>query len=313
MKRLLALSGALLLGMGVLAPVVLAGEPMPNTGRVLISTQGDVTIPAGDQADVVVVVQGNVDIRGDVNTLVVVEGTANLSAAHLQTVVVVRSQVEVGDGTVIDGELQRLDSTVHQTGNVTIGGGITDLSGVVFEASAVLAPALVLLWIGFGLASIVAALLLAGMAARQVREAERLISTEPLMTGLIGFVGLIVIPVSAILLMITVIGIPLGLGVLFQVLPLLAYAGYLVAAIWVGEWILRRSSPTRERERPFLAAVIGVVVLGAIGVLPIIGLIGAIASLLGFGALILMAFRTLGGASRPAIGAPLPAPSPTGA
>jgi hypothetical protein len=313
MKRLLAFSGALLFALLVLVPAARAAEPMANTGRVLISTQGDVTIPAGDQADVVVIVQGNVNVQGAVNTLVVIEGTANLTGAELETVVAIRGQVEVADGTVIHGAVQRLDSIVHQSGSGRIEGGIADLAGSFLQASAVLAPALILLWLGFGLATIIAALTLAGLASRQVRKAGRLISTEPLMTGLAGFVGVIVIPICAVLLMVTIIGAPLGLGVLLQVLPLLAYVGYLVAAIWVGEWILRRTTSAPERERPYLAAVLGVVILGFIGLVPVLGLIATIASLLGFGALLRMAWRTLRGAPRPVVGAAMSLPAPTGA
>ena len=312
MRRLLAAFAAIILSLGF-ATTAFAGAPLGHSGRVVISTEGDVTIPAGEHADVVVVVKGAAHIQGEVNTLVVVEGTADLTGATLETVVAVTSSVEVGDGTVILGELQQLDSSVHQTGNVEIQGGITDLSGWFFETAAVLAPALILLWLGFGLSAIVAALLLAALAARQVREAGRLISNDPLMTGLIGFLSVIAIPVAAILLMVTVIGAPLGLGVLFAVLPLLAYAGYLTAAIWTGEWILRRTGPERERERPFLAAVVGVVVLGALGLVPVLGLVVTVASLLGFGALVRLAFRTFRGAPRPSLGAAVPAPSPSGA
>ena len=313
MKRLLALAAALLLGLGILVPVALAASPLAHTGRVVVSTQGDVTIPAGEHADVVVVVRGAAHIQGEVNTLVIVEGVAHLAGARLETVVAVKSSVEVADGTVIYGELQQLDSSVHQTGTVTIEGGITDLSSWFVRASAVLAPALILLWIGFGLSAVLAALLLAALAARQVREAEKLISTEPLVTGLVGLLGAILLPVLAVLLLITVVGAPIGLGVLFGVLPLLAYAGYLVAAIWTGEWLLRMTGSPQERERPFLAAVIGVVVLGAVGLVPIIGLVVTIASLLGFGALLRLGYRTLRGTPRPTSSMAMPAPIPTGA
>jgi hypothetical protein len=311
-RRLLAASAAIILSLG-LATTALGAAPLGHTGRVVISAEGDVTIPAGEHADVVVVVKGAAHIQGEVNTLVVVEGTADLTGARLETVVAVTSSIEVADGTVIYGELQRLDSSVHQTGDVEIQGGITDLSGWFLKTTAVLAPALILLWLGFALSTIVAALLLAALAARQVRDAGRLISTDPLGTGLIGFLGIIAIPVGAILLMVTVIGAPLGLAVLFAVLPMLAYAGYLTAAIWTGEWILRRTGPEREPDRPFLAAILGVVVLGALGLVPVLGLVVTVAGLLGFGALIRLAFRTFRGTPRPTVGSAMPAPSPSGA
>ena len=56
MKRVVGALGAILLGFVLLVPVTLAASPMPQTGRVIVSTQGDVTLPAGEHADVVVVV-----------------------------------------------------------------------------------------------------------------------------------------------------------------------------------------------------------------------------------------------------------------
>lgn len=312
MKRLVAVAGALALALAVFAPVALAADTLPHSGRVIISTQGDVTIPAGDQADVVVVVRGNANIQGTVNTLVVIEGTADLAAAQLETVVAVRSTIEARAGTVILGELQRLDSTVHQQGNVEIVGGITDMTDWFVEAGAVLAPALILLWIGFGVAAIVAALFLAAIATRQVREAGQLMARDPLMTFAVGFLGAIALPVAAVLLLVTVVGAPLGLGVLFAVLPLLAYAGYLVAAIWTGEWVLRRLSPGPERDRPYLGAVVGVVILGIIGLVPWLGLIVTVASILGFGALLRLGFQAIRGTPRSTTG-PVPAPAPLSA
>src|SRR5215211_6634825 len=165
MKRFLVPFAALVLSLG-LAGVAVAADPLSHNGRVVISTQGDVTIPAGDHADVVVVVQGAAHVQGEVNTLVVVDGTADLAGARLESVVAVTSSVEVGDGTIISGEIRRLDSSVQQTGDVEIAGGLTDLSPWFLEAASVLAPALFLLWLGFGVSTMVAALLLAALAAR---------------------------------------------------------------------------------------------------------------------------------------------------
>lgn len=312
MRRILALAGALLLLLTALVPVVLAAEPLSHSGRVLVSTQGDVTIPAGDQADVVVVVEGSATVQGVVNTLVVVEGSAILTGATVETVVAVRSTVEIGDGTVVYGEVQRLDAVVHQSGSADIHGGIVDLSSRWFEMGAVLAPALALIWLGFGLSTLVAGLLLAGLAARQVRSAEQLISREPVLTFVAGILGVIVIPIVGILLFPTLIGAPLGFGILVVALPLVAFAGYLVAATWVGEWLLARLSD-RERQRPYAAVVLGVIVLSAVGIVPVMGLVVAIASLFGFGAVLLLALRTLIGAAPAPTATAHPAPVAAGA
>jgi hypothetical protein len=310
MRRVLGLAAALLLSLTALAPIALAAEPLAQTGRVLVSTQGDVSIPTGDQADVVVVVQGTANVSGVVNTLVVVEGSANLAGATVETIVAVRSTIEIGSGTVVYGEVQALDSAVHQSGNPDIHGGVVDLSRRWLEMGAVLAPALALIWLGFGFSTLVAGLLLAGLAARQVRSAERLISEQPALTVVAGILGAIVIPVVAILLFPTLIGAPLGFGILVVALPLVAFAGYLVAATWIGEWLLHRFSPA-ERERPYAAVLLGVVLMGLVGLVPILSILVAIASLLGFGAVLLLAIRTFVGTRSGAVPAPRAAPMAT--
>jgi len=310
MKRFAGIAGAMLLSLVLFVPVALAADPFPHTGRVLVSTGGDVTVPEGEHADVVIVVNGTATIRGEVNTIVVIEGAANLLGARTETLFAVRSPVELGPGTVVVGDVVRIDSLVHQTGNAQIRGQVTDMVTVLIGIGSVLAPALLLLWIGFGLATIVVGLLLAGLASRQVRDAEILISREPVLTLATGIVGVFVIPIVAFVFIATLIGAPLGLGILFGGLPLLAFVGYLVAGIWLGDWVLRRTSPERVRERPYLAAFLGVFTLQAIALVPILTILTMIASLFGFGAILMLSFRTLRsrGASQPMVTDPMPAP-----
>jgi len=152
-----------------------------------------------------------------------------------------------------------------------------------------LIPAFILLFIGFGLATIAAALLVAAFGARQVRSVESLIVRQPGHVLLAGVAGMVALPLVAMLMMATVIGAPMGLALLFILWPALAVLGWIVAAIWVGDWIVARLRGTTEPDRPYLAAVVGVIVLAFAGVLPFVG---AIATLLGFGALLLAAWRT---------------------
>ena len=65
------------------------------------------------------------------------------------------------------GDVRTLDSPVHQTGDAVVQGEIADIQTSLFALGAVLAPAFVLFWLGFGLATIVAGLLLAGLASRR--------------------------------------------------------------------------------------------------------------------------------------------------
>jgi hypothetical protein len=309
MKRFVVIAGAMLISMAVLVPVALAADPVTDSDRVLVSVNGDLALPAGEEAAVVVVVRGMATIGGDVKTLVVVDGSARLSAAQAENVYAVRSDVTLGPGTVVSGDVRTLDATVQQVGDAEVIGDVRDVSLELVAIGAILAPAFLLFAIGGALAAIVAGLGLAGLASRQVRAAEELISKQPWLTLLVGFVAMIAVPILAVLAMITIIGAPLGLGILFGLWPMTAFIGYLVAAIWIGEWVLRQTSPGVTRERPYLAAVIGVVLLAFLSVVP---LLTTVASLFGFGAVILLAWRVFRGGVRPQT-LPTQAPAPMGA
>jgi hypothetical protein len=193
-------------------------------------------------------------------------------------------------------------------GDAAVQGEVSDMQTSLFAIGAVLAPAFLLFWLGAGLATIIAGLLLAGLASRQVRMAERVITREPALAFLAGLLGIVVFPVAAVLLMVTIVGAPLGLGVLFGLWPLLAYVGYLVAGIWIGEWLLARSEARQAPDRPYLAAAIGLVLLQLTGLVPVVGILTAIASLIGFGAVLVVAWRVLT-SGRPGT-QPVAAPAP---
>ncbi len=312
MRRLFGVAAATVVALLLLAPVALAANPLPHNGRVLVSTGGDITLPAGEHADAVIVVNGTATILGEANTVVAIDGSANLLGARTETIVAVRSPIEIGPGTVVEGDVMTLDSLVHQVGNAEVQGEVKDLASFLIGVGIVLAPALLLLWIGFGLATIVAGLLLVGLAARQVRQVEALISHEPVQTLATGIAGLFAFPLVAVVLIVTVVGAPLGVGILLMAWPLAAFLGYLVAGIWIGDWVLRRGQtvPEHLQERPYLAAALGILILEVLAIVPIAGAVVGIASLFGFGAILLQAVRNLRSrtSSQPTVAGSLPAP-----
>ena len=288
--RPLAILLGLVIGLFVLAPIALAADDMAHTGRVLISAGGDVALPAGEQADLVLVTNGTAHVAGTVNTVVVIDGSADLTGATVETVVAIRGDVAVDGSSAVTGDILTLDATTSVDPAASVGGQVRDLAPDMAGIGLVLGPALFLLYVGFALAAIAAALLLAGLAARQVRSAETLIRREPLLTAGVGVLGLILPIVLLVVLTATVIGAPLAFGVAFGLWPLAAFIGYLVAGIAIGDWIVGRLSPGVSRERPYLAAVVGLLVLELVGIVP---LVSGIATLFGYGAVLLLAWRTL--------------------
>jgi len=301
MKRLPVAGASLLLLFLFLVPVAIAAGPeLPHNGRVLISTEGDITVPLGEHVDAVVVVNGTATIAGEVNTIVAVDGAIVLSGTA-EDIVAVRSPVSLGPDSVVLRDVMKVDSLVTKTGGAEIQGAIRDIGTEMTGIGFFLGPVMILLWVGFALAAIVVALLLAALAARQVRAAEEIISREPIQTFATGLIGAIAPAILIFGLFVTVVGAPLALVVLFGLWPAVAFAGYLVAGIWVGDWILRRTSPETTRERPYLAALIGLVVLQVLGIWPFLTMI---ASMFGYGAILILAWRTFRGPGRHVYDAP---------
>lgn len=288
MRRLVSISAAVVLALTVMAPVALAAGPSPHDGRVLMSFNGPLDVPAGQHVDAVIVANGDATIEGDVSAVVVLNGDATLTGATAEAVVVVNGTATLDATTVVSGDVRTLNGDVERAPGATVKGTVGGMEADLAALWVVLLPAFVLLFIGFALVTVVAALLMAGLAARQTRAAEILISRQPAQTLVAAIVGIVVLPVAGVLVTLTVIGAPIGLAFLLVVLPAVAYIGWLVAAIWIGDWILIRTRGSAEPDRPYLAAVVGVVVLGVASLLPPLS---AIASLFGFGAVLLLAWK----------------------
>lgn len=288
MRRLSIIAAMAALLMMLAAPAVLAADPGVAKGdRVLLAFNGDITVPAGEQAAFVLVTGGTATVAGDVTTVVVFDGKAVLQGATVESLFVSGGSVSIDGASTVTGDVRTLNSTTTVDPAATINGSVSSAEADLVAAAAILAPLALLFILGLALVTLVAGLALAALGARQVRAAETLITREPGETLLFGLAGLVLIPLVAVVAMITVIGLPLGLAILLMVWPAAAFAGYLVAAIWIGEWLLYRGASERP-DRPYLAAVLGVILLQVISLVPFVG---AIASLFGFGAVLLLAWR----------------------
>ncbi len=310
MKRIVGILGALVLGLFLLAPATMAADPSADQQGFLMAVNHDVTVPAGEHVDTLLVINGTATVAGDVGTIVTIQGTANLTGATAKTIVAISSDVTLGAGTVVSGDVRTIDSNVEQATTAVVQGETGDMSAQLVGMGLLLGPVILLFALGFLLAAIVAGLFLAAVGARQVRSAESLISNEPGPVLVAGLAGIVVTPIVAILAIVTIIGAPLGLGILLGLWPLMAFLGYLVAGIWIGEWVLHRTSPDKVRERPYLAAVVGLVILQLISFIPFAA---AIASLFGFGAVVLLTWRTFRHHEPGAQTTARPAPVPAGA
>jgi cytoskeletal protein CcmA (bactofilin family) len=147
-------------------------------------------------------------------------------------------------------------------------------------------------WI-WTLGLMVLAAIIAGALPGPVKKMATELVAHPWAAPLIGFIALTCIPIAAIVIMITIIGIPLGL------LALMAYAallliGYVSISVVVGGLLLDhyKAAVASEAAWRILAAVLTVLALGVVSRLPFIGGWIAFAALIaGVGMVMATAFR----------------------
>jgi hypothetical protein len=142
------------------------------------------------------------------------------------------------------------------------------------------------------------AAVLAGVAPRAGAALEREVDEHPGASVLAGIAALVCVPFLAIVLLVTIVGAPLGLLAILAY-PSLLLLGYAAAAVAGGRIALRRFSPGRQALRGWqMLAAAGVML--AIGVVARVPWAGGLVVLLvlacGVGAILLAARRWTTGA-----------------
>lgn len=130
------------------------------------------------------------------------------------------------------------------------------------------------------------------MPAFGSQAAERIRTTSLLSLG-IGFATLVAVPVLAVLLFITLLGIPLGIAVM-ALYPVLLLTGFLVGVLFVARLLppaLRKPAPETFGQRMGYVAV-ALLLLLLVGIVPFVGgLVVGLVSLAGIGAFVLEIYR----------------------
>lgn len=140
-----------------------------------------------------------------------------------------------------------------------------------------------LMFAGIGL---VAGLLFLWLGRGAVEDAVDNLVEQTGLSGLIGVGVVILLPLAALLLTVTLIGAPLAVFVLLA-LPLLLLLGLAVAGFGIGEFMLNRTGEPRSTGSRVLMLLVGLVVLALACLIPWVGpFLGFLATLFGFGALL---------------------------
>jgi cytoskeletal protein CcmA (bactofilin family) len=297
MGRSMALLAVLLL-LGSLiaaAPVAAAPDQVVITGSSVVGPR--------QTAGCVVVVDGPITVAGHVtDDVVAVHGRVNVTGRVDGDVVAVSRAATIGPGARVGGDVLYGDVRPRIAPGATIGGDVSkknwdEVAGPGWGAGVHLT-----IWVAVSISTLVLGLLLLWFAPRAAAAVLDTWRDAPGRAIAWGFALMIGLPIAAVVAVVTLVGIPLGIGLLLALLPLLAI-GYAYAC-----WVLGRTLLAPPRP-PYLAFLAGWGILRVVALVPFLGgLVGIIATAAGLGALVVAAWRARGGGAR-AVPARQPAPA----
>jgi hypothetical protein len=197
----------------------------------------------------------------------------------------------------VNGDLNYGDEKPVVAPGAVVGGKIKKFhAGDAFPFSGFAVTLLV--WLAVSISSLLLGLVLLAFAPRAA-DAAFVVAREATWPS-IGWGALLVfgLPILAVIALVTLVGIPLGVGLLLALAPIYS-VGYVTGAWLLGRRIIK---PPTSR---FLAFLVGWVILRVLALIPVLGgLVWLVVTVFGLGALIVAAWR----ARRPYEAAPPAAP-----
>lgn len=255
---------------------VVEGDLSAAAGNIRIAgtVRGDVSTGAGSVLLTETgLTEGNFDAgAGDVRIDGTIRGDAQIGA----------ERIRLGEGAAIDGSLT-YDGSL-QGNQDAVAGEITrdrSLSGNIVTDFQPLATGIFAIN-AFIFNLLLGAVLLGLFPAFSERVVDQM-ESDTIKTGLVGLGVVVVVPVTLVLVAITVIGIPLAIGGLLAFL-MLAWIGLVYGRFAVGVWLLSLA----DVENRWAGLVVGLLLGAILGLVPIVGdALNIAIFLLGLGALAL--------------------------
>ena len=273
--RALAAAGVLLLSVAGPASAQDDGSGAGENDQVVLT--GQLLIEADRTVDTAVIFNGRATVEGTVREdLFVMNGDTEISGTVNGDVVVFNGDVAVLSGAEIGGDLVT-QSTPQVEAGATIRGSQTNIA-TKFDYDVGAFAGRFVWWLGYTVSVLILGLLLLAFAPHLDEAVVETIRARLGSSIGWGVALFFLLPIAAILLLVTVVGIPLGLFVMLA-LALIYTIGYAVATHGVGRLVMRSSSRN-------VAFLIGLVILRALALIPVVGgLLWLLASVWGLGLL----------------------------
>ena len=235
---------------------------------------------------------GDVSVKGNIGgKLAVAGGNVTLDGPVTGDVSVSSGSLELGPNARIGGRLKFRGGNLEQDPAAQVTGGVTRTHRRSHHWDSEDYGPFKGSWIVRGiwtLGLMLLAALIAGALPGPARRAQEELRSRPWLAALFGLMALICIPIAAVIVMITVIGIPLGLLAIVGYIALLLL-GYVATAVLVSGLLLDRykSDAASRTSWRVGAAVLAMLVLSTLAHMPIVGgFIGLMALVIGVGAIV---------------------------
>jgi cytoskeletal protein CcmA (bactofilin family) len=242
---------------------------------------GDVLVDRGQTTKDVVVADGDITVRGTVDgDVVAANGDVAIRGHVTGDVLTFAGTATLGRRAQVDGDVAYGDKKPRVAPGAQIGGKVKK-----FKAEDLGGGAIALrigLWLAVTISALVLGLILLALFPQ---AADAIARTAKARTGrafLVGVLLFVLIPIIGVIALITVIGIPLGGGLLLAMLPIYGLA-YTASAFVVGRLVSKQGAR-------ILAFIIGLVILRVLALVPFLGgIVWFLATILGLGALFVAA------------------------
>lgn len=304
MRRIWKAAG---LGLAIVAVSVgpASAQELPGDGdddRVVL--HGTLVVAADETVGAAVIFDGPATVAGTVEqSLVVFNGDAVISGTVKRDVIVFNGAVTLRSGAVVEGNLVSRGEPTIEPGATLSGDDVRvtadlDIGDIGFASRFAW-------WIGYSVSTLVLGLLLLlfapGLDGALTRTARERLG------GAIGIGALwfFLLPIAAVILLVTIVGIPLGLFLLLA-LALLYTIGYVAGAHGIGRFVMKPPSS------PYVAFLVGWGILRLVSLIPVLGgLEWLLTAIFGLGLLAIAARRTSEEPAATTPATPVP-PAPVG-
>jgi hypothetical protein len=283
----------------VASPVLAQPAPPSEEANDLIVLSGDVSVRRGEEVGELVIVHGTASVaglaRGDV---IVVDGRISVTGQVSGSVVSINGPVGLGPSAHVGGDVLARGRVRAEAG-AQVEGDIREGASFVLRAP-IDALGRFASWLAIWISVLLLGFLLLLFAPRGADAVANVTRTRPWASLGWGVLVFVALPLGGAIAIVTLVGLPLGLGLLLALFLL-----YSIGVSW-SAFALGRFLWPEPRGRP-VALLIGWAIIAAVAAIPFVGgVVWAGGAVFGLGAALLAIWRARGAGGRHRPGGKMP-------